>query len=1825
MAMRHIVRRYPNPKVDEFKIVESGLFEPADEARVKMARKMYVKKQKEEFFLENEGKIVFTEPIMFGLIGLGIGAWTTGLLGSLVGAAENSALWMKAGPAYQKIVAAHPELFAALSLEAGVALALDRFTRNKKRKSRAERLKKQWERLEFKNDELIHVFAAEGKLDSKYDGGQLYWLDSKAYLPKTAMQYYQDKNGEYNPDFPEGHARAERERRSPLKWTRFHRDGTFRLYVGELHERKGQFNDHPELLYIPYSGLVTGCAIFGPTGSGKSQTLALPFLDQGIGYYHWIDSERDAWFFKTAVTISNLKSRSLKATGSEKEDLEKQIKILEESAKETLEAMASGDDAGLGYSKMTVICVEPKDEIWATQLKLCKRFNRVNDYIELGVVKERYQRFQEWSTRLNESITALWGYAPNEIIRKRMANWLFGFGSENGIISSEQTTTLWYRDAKTKQDACKKVSMRIAPDKIGSTVLRDLDGVYGDPKKMKSTGEGQSRDVIHENSNEWINRAFARSNHNRRLATAKAESDSRGDQDDEESSLDIQELTNNAIKAVPLPWVTLADLEETNKQSAVLGFGFGLKRDPWVVNASDAKRVSAIMRGRTGQKVIVGSLQRMALMFALVGDRPRIKTWIGDHGAPELVPEKTSGSLLTWDKWRSHYVESIKDLFQGQVEIQDLLNGFMKPSEDWDDFSTGGYLPFPNYEPNGVLQPPQSSAKEGEDPCESELVTKHFKESLNLMPAERREAVRLRKRVRAAAPPSRRPMERKYGFRMRYSFWRADRRRIQFNFMEGLLRVLFSLGNDGFEVTSKALELEGKSVQDRVLASFFKSCPSGMLEALAKYALNASESLVPVVKHLRANGYEYYGDPTADVQARGENEPYDALIHGKLRASWATLKGLCEDESIPLSTDGDRYGDLQSHLKLRRVEEAQRDALVITALLQRNDLPEGLVQISKHARRVLEAAGGGTEELLDPVWVRKAMDRIRRQDLKTGAAYDYETRVPTIEPITDDPEDFECAIDCEKVVLALGPWDALWSEAIGAKVWDPLREVARDSMVKAVAIYAEQESELAKVALTNKDGASLKWRDKVERSLKVRRDECFKGCMAYLGALEGYLRTVSPYYKSNTALPYGFKDPGGIGDCCGATKFNPLHHPDMTPSQTAGLLLGILGRNAGSGDTPFWNDSGVMISDGMMSLMRAARGYMTVADLNQMIVSDAFVDLIIAQAEARIQAMRSTSGGSMSQDELKRSMFLEQWKAIYGLVGAELQHVVSTGECPAEVAALLPRAASGAEIKELEGYLNSGRTFITSEWRSDTGSFADKEIRSTCKLNLINQLTPVTQGIGAYSFSPEDPDEISFPSPTEMRNTGNVVATRFNYAIDKKLGSIVIGMFIVAYQMMVLSAKQRQTEAKDTFSRISRTLKVQREALVGMRARLRELKNSTELKVAPKERVQEVLAQAYKRVTGTAQGKAAQMVEALLEAEQRGLLEGVLGPDSLAGVRFLNTAERSASLMLGNVASDAQFLMEYLGAEVSRIIQSREETLYANRDLIRELEGRIWSARQDILNGLSELEEFPDWSRLAMLVIDEAHFFLNANSKGSVLTDTDFLSTARAGKSINVYITQTPSSIKGQGMSLDTWEQWISNTLLRVCLGAPNKSDQEYFSDLFRGEKVKKEKEASVSISFSGADTDEMSGSLRASEVDSGSRTYQTVEEHEKYVTPDDLARMPVMSGWVDYTDGQRRFKPTLCYFPPYFAMVSDKVSKVTGEPLATKSWMALVRDGELNLVPPEDERMREIFGLLAQAGHDVSSEIAELEEDARMRAQSGAANKDAAVAEGLFPTEKAG
>lgn len=1821
MSLNHVVRRYPNAKLDEFVLVNSGIYEPADDGRVKNARKLYKRLLKEKPLIgSKQSEITFKEPITYGLIGTGIGALTTGLVASMAGVEPTSKLWLGTALAHQNTVTQAPWLFATLSLEVGAVLGIERYTRNIRRIIQAKRNEKVWESAEFKNDELIHVFAANTDLDSKYDGGALYWLNDKPNLPKTARQYFADPNGQYNPEYPKGHPKAEAKRRSELRYTRFHRDGTFKLYVGEFYERKGQFNDHPTLLYIPYSGLVTGCAIFGPTGSGKSQTLALPFLDQGIGYYHWIDSERDAWLYRTASTASNLRQKALKASGAEREEILKQIKVLETSAEDTLEKMKQGEDAGLGYSKMCVICVEPKDEIWYTQLELCKQFNRVNDYIELGVVRERYQRFQTWSTRLTESISTLWGYAPNEVIRRRMAQWVFDFGVENGIVSAERETTLWFRDIKTKTDAFKKIQPRQTPDKTGSSVLKDLDGIYGDPKKMQIVGGGQDpnkRDVLNEASNAWINRAFQRSNPNRRAAAALNRDMATPDRDQDQSAgePDLQVIVNQAIAAVPLPWVTVSEIERTSSQGAVLGFGFGLRRDPWVLNAQDQRKITAVMRGKSGQKVVTGTLQRMAMLFALVGDRPRITSGSGLSGVTELVPKRTSGSLLAWDAWRTHYLESMKELFSKNPETQDLLTKFLDSAKDWDDIGSG-YLPFPNFEPNAVVQPPQSSAKEGNEPTEAELVVKHYKEALNLMPADRREAVRLRKRVRASAPPARRPMERRYGFRLRYSQWRADRRRVEFNFIEAMLRVVFSHGQDGYEATAKALDHEGKTVSKRVLDIFMSACPSGMIEASARYALHAGSTMPQIVHSLAESGYQYFGNAAEDARRQDAGGvPYDQAIFSNLRADWDTLKRLCHLEAIPLAEDGDRYLDHQAHLKLRRLEEAHREALVLVAMMHRSDLPEEVIALAARIRQVFKSQGGQEEDLRSATWIRNTMDRMRKADLKIGAAYDFNPRVPTIEPITSDPEDYEATIDCESVLLSLGPWDALWSEGIGEKVWEGLRDVARDAMVKAIAIYAEQENDLCKVALVNSEGGSVKWRDSVEGALKARRENAFKGCMSYLGALEGYLRTVSPYYKSNTALPYGFRDSGGIGDCCGATKFNPLHHPDMTPAQTAGLLLGILGRNAGSGDTPFWNDSGVMISDGMISLMRAARGYMTVADLNQMIVSDAFVDLIIAQAEARIEQMRATSGGGMEEHELKETMFAEQWKALYGLTKAEGTTAMQEGECPAEVWSLLPRSASGSEIKELEGYLNAGRTFITSEWRSDTGSFADKEIRSTCKLNLINQLTPVTQGIGAYSFSPEDPDEISFPSPTEMRNMGLVVATRFNYAIDKKLGSIVIGMFIAAYQMMVLSAKQRQTEAKDTFKRISKMLDTEREGLRVMRAKVRSLKKESEVQVAPAKTVQEFLAQVFRQLPGSGTAKADQMVKALLEAERKGMLGGQLGLDSLPGLRFLNTTERSASILLGNVASDTQFVVDYLSAEVGRIVHKREEEFYAKRDMVRNLESRIWTARQEILNGLSELEEFPDWSRLAMFLVDEAHFFLNANAKGSVLTDTDFLSTARAGKSINIYITQTPSSIKGQGMSMDNWEQWISNTLLRICLGAPNKSDQEYISELFRGEKVKKEKEVSYSLSFQGADTDELTGDLRAARVEDGSRNFQRVEEHEKYVSPDELARMPVMSGWVEWTDGQTRNKPHLCYFPPYFAMTSDKVSKVTGEPWATKSWMALVRDGELNLVPPEDERMREIFGMLAQTGQDMSSEFEQIDQkDAVMASGGGSVNREVGV-----------
>jgi hypothetical protein len=220
--------------------------------------------------------------------------------------------------------------------------------------------------------------------------------------------------------------------------------------------------------------------------------------------------------------------------------------------------------------------------------------------------------------------------------------------------------------------------------------------------------------------------------------------------------------------------------------------------------------------------------------------------------------------------------------------------------------------------------------------------------------------------------------------------------------------------------------------------------------------------------------------------------------------------------------------------------------------------------------------------------------------------------------------------------------------------------------------------------------------------------------------------------------------------------------------------------------------------------------------------------------------------------------------------------------------------------------------------------------------------------------------------------------------------------------------------------------------------------------------------------------------------------------------------------------------------------------------------------------------------------------YKNFAKKGGGLSDDIFLSASRAGKSINVYCTQMPSSVKA-GASQEQFNSWIGNLRIHIVLGTPNKEDQEMLSDLWRGEEKEVQGDTNFSVSYEGVGMDQ-GGAIRGGSAGSVNKTFATKKEMVKYVKPEELAMVPTMRSWFRGYDGNTTWKPMMINHIPYFLLTSDKVSSVTSEPLCMKTFVSLVRDGELNLVKYEDFNLRDMLRGLQEFGVDVQDEMEALD-----------------------------
>lgn len=1814
MALEHVVKRgdkWHSPK----------LFQPADEERVNDALRLYKELLNSRRFFADEGRISFKRPITRIAFGLATGMIVTGAAANLLGLDPNSVFWCGASPEWIRTINQVPALPYALTAEMAAFLAIEGLSRNKIDRGKKRKFEKTWRKRNFENDELIHVFTQKNKLDPSYYGGDLFYFDQRlvpqSVIPKVRVK----KNGV-----------AEL---TPLPWTRFSMTGVFNMVIGEEYETDGKFNSEPKLIKVPPTGLFVGVAVLGPTGSGKSQSVLLPFLYQGAGYYSWIDSERDEWLFNAAQNVSKCKRLALRAKNpQEREKYLQMARELEAKHQEWLDAIEQGDDPSTGFQKMGIFLVEPKAEMWRDLRKVLRFFGREKDYIELGIVRSKYESFAQFSQRLENMTKGLWGYSVESYLVNRTGMTLREFGREFAI--------------------------QVPGDASNEDLV---DAVFGNAE-MAARGEGRN---LRETWTRNFYTSITRKNHNQRVRYLEGP---------EWSSKDpllgryAKRLTMTSDQIFS-PWCFAGSWIDPN-EPYVGPFGFGSRNDPWAMrffkenpNYENAQgyfisTVEAINR-------VLGAL---ALRFE------------GFHGSgvmrlaeqkPVLTKEDDS------DQGRDRVVQEMRRESQG---LPRQFDG----SES--EFRLGHVL-VPAVSPGAVLRAPVQEAEgggraaQGDPRAKLKEVGNRVKEGLTLAPLSRTEFSHLRKKIRAVAPFNQIPDEWRSEFRVRVKMWHAKRRQNEFFFIKELVDGLDPAGIEsysGFRHRMDAVLRQsdlGDDLPGLIGGVFSRRFPLAMTLGVMRYLLNAPEEVAnpddlrvgsllavdvvgprqrEVFRALEAAGWEYF--ERAPITESG----YDGIAECSLRPSRNLVEMLCQRSSIPV--DDGFFEDLDGFLHFREVLSAEKDRVLLGQLL---NLDLGKVPMQASLRSMVRVVRRDIASALISFWgERKALGSVRsvvaklsrflpegdelfeklqsmsltvdgsgafttedarvvfeamwEQARGCGMTYVVDPNVPTGAGVSDDPEDYESIVDTSKEEVALGPWDSIWSEVVGYRVWEPLRDVARRVLAKAMVHCGAKEVDVLRAVSVGDDASAQEVRrvlGVVEKQLADRRREVLDETLNYLSQVEDFLKTLSPYYKTNVPFTYGFRDSGkddagrpiGIGDCCGVNKYNPVHIPYMSPDQLSSALIAALTKNAGEGDTDVFKNAAKKMATNFISILRVAKGYITVSDILQMVSSDPFVTLMMDRAERRIQSMEGQQGSVGDVEALRRVTVLERWRTFNGWDNAresergDLESGHDISEMPAEMRWVLPRMASEAELSAARQLLDKGRAFVINEWRNPKGEFASDEMRGNAK-QTFSQMDPLLTGIGSYCFCPDDPEEISFPAWDEIRTKGLAVATRFNMTTDPSLGGLVIGMAITSYQTTVMQAKENQTDQKDLFSSVMGGLERKRQELATLRAEVRELERTVVARPARPSDVQRVVSELLRAADRNqdAVEAARLVVDGVYQANREGRFDGklVLEHADCFSVGSGGESNRSRGRMAALVGSGMDFERRVMSeAQVffrAAVAEAGERDAIV-RDRLQRLKRRIWGIRQEILNGTAKLEMYPDFSRYMLFVIDEYQMFKNFAKKGGGLSDEVFLSASRAGRSFNVFCTQTPSSVKS-GVSADAFTQWLANILNRIVLGAPTKEDAELISDVFGSREMQVEEPGGFSVNVEGVDVG-AGGEVRASKVAGGSKSFSLKKEEVKYVKPSELLRMRAMSSWVQLTDGQVKMPPKLAYHVPYYLLTSEKVSAITDEPIQLKTWVGLVRDGELDLVPPEDENMRRLMEYLQMTGVDMKDEIGELDERA--------------------------
>lgn len=1796
------------------------IFKPADEERVAKAIEVYRKAKAGRTWKLNEAKHRAAYKWKYCVFGIGTTIATSGMLGYLTDGifqTENP-LWFGAHHVYRIALAAWPGLFATLSLEIGGAWYLLGDSKGKKVKAQANASEKAWEGNKFENDELVHVFTRENGLNPQYDGGQVYLYKGKP-IPESAWTYCIDFEG----------------KRVPLPWTRYQRDGKFYLVLGEYYERDGRWNDEPKLARVPVDGLYTGILLIGPPGSGKSQSTLLPFLDQFVGYYHWVPSEFDLWMKEIPRKLERMKEDLKHLEGAEKDRLSREAaKVEEEYQKRLRKWKVQGEDFRTGAEAMAGFLWEPKAEMYAEMQDLLKRFGREQDYIELGVVPVRFERYQEWKVKLQNAVGGLWSYQTDFTILDSTKEWLLRMADRNVVPLKESP-----RDDEWTFVPARGVVVLPSADEGHARSNTRL--TYNAIDKVYDTGGDRDRWLTQITGGQTLRHTIFE-----------------GPNSTSESS-NYSAVLNGVAKHCFSPWCFPVDRKEDGGLEMVGPFGFGTKNEPWM-NFRDQKAP----RDANAQAIVGETIDAFSRLFGAFGGTfifgRDSKAFFGGDGG-------FFRSIL-WGGTR----ETIFPFTDALGYLEDLKKEGARPGASIEGLQSGDLLNIvqlaPLASPTTVLIPAvkAGAALAGNNQTADDVNSDLIGQLLSYFPGDRVELTEvISAQVRTMAPIVRRPARKKADFRIDLEKWRANREWVKYGFIQALINGL----DDGTDATklegmlklrgrkvlsdrresrdrglaylNQAFRKEGRgSVAQQVMGLMTEIFPVGMIECVISSYLNnpltmgmAITDLVEAgwdVKYPRAPsgkaleavltwlGHEGEGNPTGfpgewEGGLLGTDEcPFDSFSVDYLRPGAAVITEVCREAKITLKGEGENpWPSLDSyHLGQRGIQEAMDGVLLASVVRRARDgnpfgavIEHPLVDLFVLTRKEVEKAVAqfpegdqkeagtrvlaGSSHLKDAVVLIRGM---REASRAIGLSYPHEPNVSLEDADSEELVDYEETVDIMRRDLFYGPWDMVWSEFVGEKLWEPLADLMRNTMASAVRIEAELEVGLVNEhpdfqAQSQKRLASI-----VESGYRARGRVVMQRVMGYFRACEQYLRAIPAYYKTNEPLSYGYYDKGGIGDCQGQNKFNPLHAPTLTPNQVADALTAVINRTAGSGDTDFWINNAGKIAAHMTMLLRAGLNYVTVGNLKQITQSEGFQDLVIRKAGDRINRLAQLAQGGDNPDVKLRKNF---WGRAVGEVSAGRP-------MPARVRRLIPRQVSDTELNEIRELYQNGTVWLNEQWRKATGEFADKEVRGNSLSNLFTKLYPLTVDIGYYAFCPENEEENSFPTWPEVRTEGKIVVYRMNHTSNPILSGLVSGMAITSYQAMVLQTMEKRKASKELFKRSKEEIPKKQREMKALRQELGELKGKTGQLEGSAAALNVWLQSAYselcaRKERATPIAEAQEVFRAMLEAEAAGRFGGALSAVIAAhGLDLKPVQKKSVMARIGATATNLGASERAFLDELLRLFRNevglREEKLATVRDRIIRVEKQIWVLKQGIKNIKSEIEEFLDFNRYFFFVVDEYQYVKSFAQKRGGISDELFLAAARAGESLNVFCSQSLASIKA-GSDEEAFNQFFTNIRIQICLGSSNKWDQETLSDFWRGRKELVEGDVNFSINYDAVDKD-VSGQIRGSKAGGVNKTVSAKWEQKKWVEPDDLAVSRSMQSWMRWYDSMKDFEPHRVYHIPYYIVKNEKVSRVDGKPLALKTFVELVRDGEFDLKKGEDFSVRDALQQLQLMGVDMKEEM---------------------------------